>query len=194
MDTPNDFKISVIWTPWEDQGLEHLTLARRLEGWLADGVIIFMKEGAVFRARYQIDCDARWSVRQMRIDLLDNENKSVSFNSDGNGCWRTEDGERVEHFDGCLDVDISATPFTNTLPIRRGNLKEGESLEVLALYVILPGLEIKPARQRYTCLTRHTEQSVYRYESVSTGFMADLTVDLHGLVIDYPGLFRRTEE
>lgn len=34
---PNDFQISMMWTPWDDQGLGHLTPVRREEDWLADG-------------------------------------------------------------------------------------------------------------------------------------------------------------
>jgi hypothetical protein len=111
--------------------------------------------------------------------------------SDGEGRWATDAGERLEHLGGCLDVDISATPFTNTLPIRRLGMKEGESAEVVVVYVALPEIEIRTARQRYTCLRRRTEGDLYRYESLSSDFTAELPVDSDGLVADYPGVFRR---
>ncbi|MGH9942128.1 MAG: putative glycolipid-binding domain-containing protein [Pyrinomonadaceae bacterium] len=42
-----------------------------------------------------------------------------SLTANGGGRWCDELGEAVSRFDGCLDVDITATPFTNTLPIRQ---------------------------------------------------------------------------
>ena len=32
---------------------------------------------------------------------------------------------------------------------------------------------------------------LYRFESLSSGFRADIPVDGDGLVLDYPGVFRR---
>ncbi len=89
-------------------------------------------------------------------------------------------------------MDISTTPFTNTLPIRRLDLDPGESQEIRVAYVDVPGMAVRPERQRYACLERHTGGGVYRYESLDGNrFTADLTVDADGLVLDYPGLFLR---
>ncbi|HYY94813.1 MAG TPA: putative glycolipid-binding domain-containing protein [Pyrinomonadaceae bacterium] len=180
-----------MWTPWEDQGLEHLRLAWQPEGVLADGLIIRAQDGAAFRAHYRILCDTRWRVRQARVSTLGGDAKSRSLTSDGEGRWTTGAGEHLGQLDGCLDVDISPTPFTNTLPIRRAGMREGESAEVVVVYIALPEIELRAARQRYTCLKRVRKGARYRYESLSSGFTADLVVDCDGLVVDYPGIFRR---
>ena len=168
-----------------------MRLACRPEGVSADGLIIRAQDGAAFRARYPILCDARRRVREVRVNTLDGDAKSRSLTSDGEGRWTTSAGEHLGQLDGCLDVDISATPFTNTLPIRRLGLRGGESAEVVVAYVALPEFELKAARQRYTCLERVKEGVLYRYESLSSGFTAELAVDADGLVVDYPGIFRR---
>jgi hypothetical protein len=90
--------------------------------------------------------------------------------------------------DGCLDVDLSATPFTNTLPIRRLNWQPGQSVELRMVYVDVPSLHLSVYPQRYTCLDASGR---FRFEALRSDFTADLTVDLDGLVVDYPGLFRR---
>lgn len=98
-------------------------------------------------------------------------------------------GAEMPELSGCIDVDISATPFTNSLPIHRLGLAESESAEILVAHLAAPDFVPKPVRQRYTCLlqSRH-----YRFESLDgSGFTADLEVDDAGLVVDYPGLFRR---
>ena len=92
---------------------------------------------------------------------------------------------------GCLDVDISGSPFTNTLPIRRADFKPGLSLSLTVVYLAVPELTIEPAEQRYTCLEKSPTAGLYRYESLDSSFRADLPVDDDGLVLDYPGLFRR---
>jgi hypothetical protein len=81
----------------------------------------------------------------------------------------------------------TATPFTNTLPIRRLGLKPGESAEILAVYVRVPDLAVTTDRQRYTRLG----ERCYRYDSVDTDFTREVEVDERGLVVNYPGLFRR---
>jgi hypothetical protein len=47
--------------------------------------------------------------------------------------------------------------------------------------------EMKVERQAYTCLDR----GAYRFENLESGFMAELQVDDYGLVVEYPGLFKR---
>ena len=90
-------------------------------------------------------------------------------------------------------MDLSVTPFTNTLPIRRLVLRDGESSEIADVYVTVPVMEQGVSRQRYTCLERGPEGGLYRYEDrgIFRGFTADLPVDAEGLVLDYPGIFRR---
>jgi uncharacterized protein len=88
-------------------------------------------------------------------------------------------------------VDISATPFTNTLPIRRMELLPGQAYELTVAYIAVPEMETKPVRQRYTCLEVRPYGKLYRYESLSSGYTTELWVDNDGLVIDYPGVFKR---
>ena len=88
----------------------------------------------------------------------------------------------------------SATPFTNTLPIRRLALQPGSSATLNMLYIAIPQMHIEVAEQRYTCLEVTASGGQYRYESLANGvswFTAELAVDNEGLVLDYPGLFRR---
>jgi hypothetical protein len=111
--------------------------------------------------------------------------------ADGEGHWKRASGEPLPELDGCIDVDISATPFTNTLPIRRLGLKPGESEELTVVYVRVPELLIGPERQCYGCLEAQADGGLYRFEALPSGFIADLPVDAGGLMLDYPGLFRR---
>jgi uncharacterized protein len=181
----------VIWVAWEGPGLEHLRLMPHEEGVVANGLVIGLEGGRPFRISYEIRCDRRWRVREVRAVAPDSERPVLDLLADGEGRWKTQGGEPVPELNGCLDVDISATPFTNTLPIRRLGLKPGESEELAVTYVRVPELLVGPEKQRYGCLEARTDGGLYRFEALPSGFTAELPVDADGLVIDYPGLFRR---
>ena len=182
----------VMWAPWEEPGLEHLRLITSDDGGVvADGLVIGLQAGRPFRIGYEVRCDGRWRVREVRAAAPDLELPVLELLADGEGHWKRGGGEPVPELDGCIDVDISATPLTNTLPIRRLGLGQGESEELMVTYVRVPELLVGPERQRYGCLEALTDSGLYRFEALPSGFTASLPVDGDGLVIDYPGLFRR---
>jgi uncharacterized protein len=187
----------VFWAPWDAPGLEHLRLLEAgAEAISADGAIIAIVDGQVFRASYQIACDAAWRVREARIMVSHPATIVLDHHADGKGHWSNTSGEPLPALDGCIDVDFAATPFTNTLPIRRLDLQPGESAEVAVVYVDAPSLEVTPVRQRYTCLASGADGARYRFEALPyaalpDGFSAELSVDADGLVREYPPLFRR---
>ena len=167
------------WSVWDGSGHEVLTLGWETGGWTADGVIRGVD------VQYVVRVDERWRLRQFLLfrDLADPD---LWLGVDPAGRWGEINGARRPELDGCTDVDLSCTPFTNTLPIRRLRIEVGDSADLLVARVDHETLAIVPERQRYT----HLALQRWRYEDES-GFSADLEVDEHGLVLDYPGLFRR---
>jgi hypothetical protein len=184
----------IMWSPWTGPGLEHLHLLQQQEGIVADGLILGVKEQTPFRVRYEIHCDLHWRLRAIQLSLLSGSSRSIHFITDGAGFWTTESGEAIPALKGCLDVDISATPFTNTLPIRRLALQPGSSAILSMVYLAVPQMQVEVTEQRYTCLEITSSGGRYRFESLDNGvssFNAELPVDRDGLVLDYPELFRR---
>jgi hypothetical protein len=84
-----------------------------------------------------------------------------------------------------VEADLTVTPATNTLPIRRlAALEVGQAADLEMAWVQFPGLEVLGSAQRYERLAADR----WRF---STGeFEAELLVDGDGLVLDYGGLFR----
>jgi hypothetical protein len=181
----------VMWAPWEGPGLEHLRLVTSDDGIVANGLVIGLEAGRPFRIHYEVRCDERWRVREVRAAAPDLERPVLELLAGGEGQWKRGGGEPIPELDGCIDVDISTTPFTNTLPIRRLGLEPGESADVDVAYVRVPELLVGPERQRYGCLEAQADGGLYRFEALPSGFTAELPVDADGLVLDYPGLFRR---
>jgi len=114
--------------------------------------------------------------------------RTLALSTDGEGHWRDGDGRALPHLDGCLDIDIWPTPFTNTFPIRREPFAIGERRIFRMAWVSAPALAVRPMQQAYTRLAEHAS----RYESLdSSGFSAEVSVDADGFVVDDPGLFAR---
>ncbi len=178
------------WHTWAGDGHERLVLEEGPDGILAESVLqLQQQQGAAYSASYRIACDGSWRTRKVKVGLIGGSSRQVELASDGNGNWTDgASGALLPHLSGAIDVDISATPFTNTIPIRRLGLKLGQSKDVSVAYISLPDLAVTADLQRYTCLE---PGRLYRYESVDGGFVRDIEVDEHGLVVTYPGLFKR---
>ncbi len=181
------FPIVARWRDWTGEGLEHVVLREGPTGIVAESVVLATVEGEAIAARYRIECDPSWRVRRASISRIGDDD-SIELLADGVGNWHDGKGVALSQLAGAIDIDISVTPFTNTLPIRRLNLGTGEAAEIVTVYVPVPSLTIMTDRQRYTRLDEHR----YRYESIDSDFTRDIEVDDHGLMTIYPGLFRRT--
>ncbi len=171
----------VMWAPVSGPGLEHLRLASDE----CTSVLIATDEGRPYSFSYHLTWDPRWHVRAVDARLLTGDRPPLQLRSDGQGHWETRQGKALPALARCVDVDFTASPFTNTLPIRRLGLRVGQSAELRVAYIMVPALETRPANQRYTRL----DPTHYRYESGT--FLVDLPVDEDGLVLDYPGFWRR---
>lgn len=182
---------NVMWSAWSETGLEHLRLVQEDETILADGMILKVQDGNPLRAHYRIRCDSEWRVNDVDVNLLDGDGQNIKLHADGKGHWTDGSDNPIRSLDGCIDVDISITAFTNTLPIRRMGLKQGESSDLNVAYVAVPEMTVKSANQRYTCLELSSDSGLYKYEGLFRKFTADLAIDSDGLVHDYPELVRR---
>jgi hypothetical protein len=182
---------AICWTPtWnkdhEGLGLEHLLLTDRT----ADSVILaFDEEHGPFRLTYRLIWDQSWRLRDAELAVAtESSTRSLHLQTDGEGRWRLTDGQAIDELDGCLDIDIWPTPFTNSFPIRREPMELGERRELRMAWILAPDLTFQPQPQAYTRLADRR----YLFENLDgTGFRAELDVDEDGIVLDYPELFRR---
>jgi hypothetical protein len=182
----------VMWSAWEGPGIEHLHLTQQAGTVTADSLIICVVNNRPIRVRYTIACDDQWRMRSVDLVSLENEQQAIRLRTDGEGRWTDATGEPLPDLNGCREVDISVTPFTNTLPIRRLALAPGQAQDVPAAYIEVPQFTVRPVPQRYTRL--QTDEQVYLYEGLLWNFRAQLPVDSDGLVLDYPSLFRRVRD
>jgi hypothetical protein len=187
----NEWHRSICWVPiWnkerEGVGLEHLLLA---EGVANSVVLAFDGEHGPFRLTYRLAWDESWRLREAGLTLVTERSTSLlGLETDGQGRWWEGDGRAVGELDGCLDIDIWPTSFTNSFPIRREPMGVGERRVFRMAWVCGLEMTVRPQAQAYTRLA----ERLYLFESLDgSGFRAELSVDEEGIVLDYPGLFRR---
>lgn len=174
-----------LWTQPEDRAaLEYLQLQPNAA---CGSILGHADTGGPFRLEYEVDWDDGWRTSGVRVAVARHGESRRLHLKERAGRWLTEEGEELTSVRGCVDVDVWPTPFTNSLPIRRLQLKMGERRQIDVLYVDGLELSVDKAVQAYT----RTGRRSFRFESVGTDFIAELTVDDRGLVWEYPGLFRR---
>ncbi|MGJ3252283.1 MAG: putative glycolipid-binding domain-containing protein [Elainellaceae cyanobacterium] len=181
----------IFWKPWNGLGLESLHLIQRGDQIRAQSVVIGAKDGVPFQLAYEIRCDRAWKMHFAKLELLHSDTHLIQLETDGAGNWINRVGQSIYGLQGCFEVDISATPFTNSLAIRRLALQPGESKNIRAVYIAIPAMQIRPVPQRYTCLKHDETGGLHRYDGIFREFTAELPVDEDGVVIDYPDTFRR---
>ena len=180
-----------MWQAWTGPGLESVRVRADAEGVRVESVAIGLAGARAYTIRYALGCDADWRVRTLEAWALGEGGASLALCSDGRGRWTGPDGAHRPALDGCFDVDLPSTVFTNTLPVRRLGMVQGWSEELSVVYVAVPELTLTVARQRYTCLTWGSDGGRYRFESIGADFTAEITLDGDGLVMEYPRIARR---
>ena len=129
-----------------------------------------------------------------KLDLRRNRRGkwSARTNSAGDADLPAPGGD-TSLFSEALDCDLGLSPLTNSMPVlRHGLLRGGGPVDFLMAWVSVPDLAVSASRQRYTFVRAQGEGAVVRYESLDSNFTADITFDGEGLVLDYPGIARRT--
>jgi hypothetical protein len=178
-------KRSYRWATEQSGGLEHVELDIGDAGVTAEGVLIGPAGGRLFACSYALRCDEHWQVRSLDVHVAGKD--SVCLRADGAGNWTDADGTPLPALQGCMDVDLSGSPFTNTLPIRRLGESLRQRQEIKVAYVDLPKLDVQPVSQAYTSMAPDR----VLFESLSRPFTAELEVDGDGLVLRYEGMFTR---
>jgi hypothetical protein len=184
---------TICWAPirnkdQEGVGLEHLLLRERV----ADSVVVAFDEAhGPFRLAYRLTWDESWQLHDAELAVsTERSTRSLRLQTDGRGHWQGSDDRAIDALDGCMDIDIWPTPFTNSFPIRREPMAIGERRQFLVAWVFAPDLTVHPQPQAYTRLA----DRLYLFENLDgSDFRAELPVDEDGIVLDYPDSFRRVK-
>jgi uncharacterized protein len=173
---------TVRWKALAWQGWEHLALDVTADGVLARGALIGEREGTRYGAFYEVELTPGWVFRSISIRRTDGRGLTLRSTD---GVWTDGDGRALPKLDGCIDIDLSGSPFTNTLPVRRVAFETGTPRHFSMAWIPLDSLSAFADRQIYTRLG----EGRFRYQSGDGSFERVIDFDADGLVRLYPGLF-----
>ncbi len=177
---------TVVWSRIEGNGLEYCEINTNPVTTLK-GQVITQLDSKSISVSYTVQCGDEGAAQS--VDLIcrsEGLESSLSLSRTIDDRWFCN-GKEVSQFVGLKDIDLGITPSTNTLPIRRLNLSPGESKELTAVWLRFPDLSLAPLAQRYTCIDSKT----YLYQSVKSGYKAEINVDSDGIVVTYQHEWKR---
>lgn len=200
--------LSLFWQRKDTTGTEHALVDAR-HGLYARGHQLAV-DPIAYTCRYEVQTDPTWAtarldvsaegagwVRSVRLELAagrwrvtatEQGDLDAALTAAGHARAGLPGMEDPDLLYGAFDVDLSGSPLTNSLPIRRLDLaraENGVAHRLSVAWVLLPSLEVVQADQIYTAIG----DGKVRYASET--FSADLTIDDDGFVLDYPGLAER---
>ncbi len=175
-----DIVTVVLWQA-SDGGSEICVLERAGRGRRFRGTVLTHEANEPIELRYSVTVDAAWATTDVEV-LVSFAGGDLREPAALGNLWSGK--ERPPEYRDCVDVDLSFTPATNTLPIRRLGLAVGEEADIAVAWLVWPDLRFERAHQRYTRLAED------RYRYTQDDFEAELTVDKEGLVLEYEGLWR----
>jgi hypothetical protein len=169
-------------------GLEVVFLHPDGDGYRVEGHVTAVEAGEGWALEYDIRLDRDWVTRTARVrGHRAAGRREVVLEADGTGRW-TVDGEPAPELDGCPDVDLEASAFTNALPVHRLGLEVGQEADAPAAWVRALHLGAERLEQRYARRPDDGERPRFHYAAPELAFETELVYDAAGLVIDYPGI------
>lgn len=183
------------WREVDDPSrLDHAMVRLSEEGMRAHGVSI----APDYSLAWSLDAEDRWRTRALEVSVRgEGWSRWLALSRSSGGVWSARAGARgnvalpppgladPDELEAALDCDLGLCPATNTMPIRRCGLQAAavsvEARLVMAL-VEVPSLRVVRSEQVY----RSAGPAAVQFRSGD--FRAELSLDEHGLVVDYPEL------
>lgn len=180
---------TLIWQGIAFQSLEYFSLKENDKDIQVTSKIIGCYESKIYTVAYQLTIDPDWNIRGFTIESEINTIKNILTGKKNENEWEINNVINPDFRDFSF-IDISLTPFTNTLPINKLKLAENDTREIKVIYIDILNNLIKPVAQQYTKIAPYT----YHYDNLQTDFKSDILVDGNGLVVNYPQLFDKIAE
>ena len=156
-----------------------------------DGHTAAVEGGQTWVVRYVISLDEDWVTKGARVwGWSSTGHRELWVESDGSGRWHVN-GSPAPEYDGYIDIDLESSSVTNTIPVHRLGLGEGQSAKAPAVYVRARDLGRERLEQHYLRLDDDGTHQRYDYSAPDFGFTSQLIYDEFGLVLEYPGIASR---
>jgi len=178
--------VRALWRRLDRPGHDAAFLRPHGDGWKLSGAAVFLHETGPASLAYSVEVDSRWSTRKGRVTgfLGDAEiDHDIRRSRDK---WLF-DGVEIEGLAPLLDLDLSFTPATNLLQLKRTRLQVGQRVAVPAAWFNLEAASLTELPQFYERLS----DTMFRYAAPSAPYEGLLEISADGFVESYPDLWRR---
>jgi uncharacterized protein len=176
----------ILWRRLDQPGHDSARLIEDVAGPHIEGTAVFSESGRACRLDYRVVCDAEWRTVAARVaGWFGAAPVALEIAVNAARVW-TLNGRECPDVQGCYDVDLSFTPATNLLAIRRERLAIGSKAAVRSAWLNFPNLALEVLDQTY----ERVAATRYHYTSNGGSFDVMLDTNAAGLVIDYPTLWQ----
>lgn len=178
--------INIIWKGVYYNSLEYLKYYEDSKQNFVQSKIIGCLDKQFWYVDYIVQTNKNWEINAFELSIDLNGEISTLTGKVEQGVWSINNVERKE-FENFKFIDISLSPFTNTLPINYLRMGIGDSYEIQVIYINILEGKVEPRKQKYS----RRRNRIYNYQNIPNTFNADIKVDEFGFVISYPKLFKR---
>ena len=180
---------SILWRRLDVPGHDAASLREWDGGAELRGMAVFRDEGSPAALHYSVRCDAEWRSTEATVDgWCGGRTVELRVRRTHAGGW-TLNSVPCAAVAGCVDLDLSFTPATNLLPLRRLDLLVGQAAEVRSAWLEWPEAVLTPLIQRYA--RRSITKYDYSADLPGTAkFVGVLRVEPRGWVLDYAELWQ----
>lgn len=174
------------WRALGREGEDTCRLARLDQGWLLIGHARFRDDLGYAALDYTVRCDENWHTISADVAGLHGDLEVRVRIEHGPEGWILN-GVSQPDVAAADDIDLSFTPATNLMPLRRLRASGRRELRLRAAWLRYPQAVLHPLDQTYGVLK---DAGQFSYASVQTGFATTLEVDETGFVTHYPELWQ----
>lgn len=169
------------WRRLDRDGTDRCTLSRVGHGWMLTGQAIWQDSGEN-SLNYVVRCDNEWCSLSVDITGKRADHPVALRLARGPQGWSLNEVLQpgTAH---CTDIDLSFTPATNLLPLRRLTFGKAKPIQVHAAWLIPDLSQVQQLDQTYT------QMGAGAFTYASANFAAELETHPSGFVTRYPGLW-----
>jgi hypothetical protein len=175
---------SMLWRRIDTPGHDTCRLEEDQNGWTLLGTSIFRHQFGPASLSYSLKCDSRWNTLSARIrGIAGNQHIDYLVSHEGES-W-TLNGDIVPGLGHLVDLDLSFTPATNLVQLRRVPIPEKEPVQLSVAWLDIDTGKLSELQQTYEL---RAEMQVW-YEAPSVGYKGMLVLEPNGFIRRYPNLW-----
>ena len=180
---------TIIFVNEKFYGVEYLKLTTGNNIIKVSSTVINSGYNSPYKLNYELLLDESWKIKECCIEIDCENSTSLYLSTNGDGYWFDENNNEIYELTGAIDIDISCTPFTNSLPINRIDWELNHPKDFEMAYISVPDLSYKKMKQTYELISDESTKKVFKYKTEKKE--VSIEVDSMGTVVNYPNRFSK---